>query len=232
MLAAITATLAGAAKKATKTAVKAAVKTAAVKGKKGKLPPPPEPLFDQLIERFDELDKDTLAIAVAAVCFILFLLIFCRSMRGKRVLLRVDISPAAGGLALPAIKHCFASGARSVTLVSHHGRPEGRDDKYSLHPAALTLAEALKRPVTFLRDCQGTDVERVCHKPPRGSITLLENMSFETNDLKKFKTDAGQQVAQAAFRASLSNLADVFVKWEGGAAKKVGIDEIASRSVE
>jgi phosphoglycerate kinase len=120
-------------------------------------------------------------------------------LTGRRVLVRVDFNvpiDEAGRVtdttridaALPTLRHLLERDAR-VALLSHLGRPKGkRDPKYSLRPAAAVLAQALGRPVTFLEDCVGPEVEAGLQALEPGSIALLENVRFhpgeEKNDLE------------------------------------------------
>jgi len=68
---------------------------------------------------------------------------------------------------------------KSVTIMSHRGRPNGkRDFKYSLHPVVPILESALQKKVTFIGDCYGTEVENACLNASNGSILLLENLRF------------------------------------------------------
>jgi len=73
-----------------------------------------------------------------------------------------------------------------VVIMSHLGRPEGRDASLSLKPIAKRLGELLDHKVDFVDDCIGDEVARAVKKAPQGSVILLENLRFyseeEAND--------------------------------------------------
>lgn len=73
-----------------------------------------------------------------------------------------------------------------VVIISHLGRPEGREAQYSLGVVAQKLAEELGRPVTFVDDCIGEKVKMTVKRAPAISVTMLENLRFyaeeEAND--------------------------------------------------
>lgn len=53
--------------------------------------------------------------------------------------------------ALPSIQHCLEHEAKSVVLMSHLGRPEGkREGKYSLAPVADELKKLLNKYVNAI----------------------------------------------------------------------------------
>jgi phosphoglycerate kinase len=156
-------------------------------------------------------------------------------LRGKRVLMRVDFNvPVKNGkvendkrlrASLPSIQYVLRQGA-SLVLMSHLGRPDGQAiPKYSLAPVAERLAELLGRPVRFLPDCVGADVERDCAALKPGEIVLLENLRFHIEEEGKVKQDDGRSVkadpeAVKAFRASLTKLGDVYVNDAFGTAHR------------
>jgi phosphoglycerate kinase len=149
-------------------------------------------------------------------------------LAGKRVFIRVDFNvpqdKQTGEItntqritaALPTIQHALDQGA-SVVLASHLGRPNGeRVAKYTLQPVAAKLQELLGKPVTFLDDCVGSEVEAACAALKPGEVILLENVRFHIEEEGKAKDAEGNSVkadpaSVAAFRASLSKLADVYV---------------------
>ena len=107
---------------------------------------------------------------------------------GKRVLIRVDFNVPFNSdgtisnnqrmvAALPTINYALEKGARSVVLMSHLGRPDGKvNQKYSLAPVAKELEKLLGKPVLFLNDCVGETVEQTCQSAKDGQIILLENL--------------------------------------------------------
>ena len=150
------------------------------------------------------------------------------NLAGKRAFIRVDFNvpqdKQTGEItntqritaALPTIQHALDQGA-SVILASHLGRPNGeRVAKYTLKPVAAKLQELLGKPVKFLDDCVGTEVEAACAALKPGEVVLLENVRFHIEEEGKAKDAEGNSVKAdpakvAAFRASLSKLADVYV---------------------
>lgn len=158
-------------------------------------------------------------------------------VKGKRILIRVDFNvPLKDGkitntqridAAMPTIKHCLDNGAKSVVLMSHLGRPDGRrQDKYSLSPVTAVLKERLSGVnVIFLNDCVGSEVEAACADPAPGTVILLENLRFHLEEEGKGVDAEGKKVKASAedvekFRASLSKLGDVYVNDAFGTAHR------------
>jgi len=167
-------------------------------------------------------------------------------LTGKRVLMRVDFNvpqdkttgeitnPARIAAALPTIQYILENGG-SVVLMSHLGRPDGKVvPKLTLKPVADKLAELLGKPVTFLPDCVGAEVEAACASIKPGDVVLLENLRFHIEEEGKVKLEDGTKVtaepeAVAAFRASLTKLGDVYANDAFGTAHRahssvVGVD--------
>ena len=158
-------------------------------------------------------------------------------LAGKRVLMRVDFNvplDSSTGLitnsarieaALPTILHIINNGG-SVVLMSHLGRPDGsRNQKFSLRPVADKLAELLGRPVRFLEDCVGPEVEAACSGLEPGDVVLLENLRFHIEEEGKVKLEDGttrkaDPEAVAAFRASLTRLGDIYANDAFGTAHR------------
>lgn len=158
-------------------------------------------------------------------------------LAGKRVFIRVDFNvpqdKVTGEItntkrieaALPTIQYALDKGA-SVVLASHLGRPNGQvTPKFSLAPVAKKLEELIGRPVKFLNDCVGAEVEAACAEAKPGDIILLENLRFHIEEEGKAKDAEGNKIkadkeAVAQFRASLTKLADVYVNDAFGTAHR------------
>jgi phosphoglycerate kinase len=73
-----------------------------------------------------------------------------------------------------------------VVIMSHLGRPEGRDKSQSLEPIAERLSELLGKKVLFVEDTIGDKVVQAVKKAPSNAVILLENLRYypeeEAND--------------------------------------------------
>src|SRR5437016_10438015 len=89
-------------------------------------------------------------------------------VKGKRVLLRVDLNvPMEGDRVadatriermVPTIIEIADKGGKAI-LISHFGRPKGRDPKQSLRPVVAEVSRIIKRPVAFAEDCIGAQAQ-------------------------------------------------------------------------
>ena len=142
-------------------------------------------------------------------------------VRGKRALVRVDFNvPVSDGVctddtriraALPTIEKLVADGGR-VILMSHLGRPsgEGFEEKFTLRPAALRLAELLGKPVAFASDTIGEDAKAKVAALQDGQVLVLENLRFDKREKKN----------DPAFCEELAALGDVYVNDAFGTAHR------------
>ncbi len=129
---------------------------------------------------------------------------------GRRVLVRVDFNvPLDAGavtddtrirLAIPTLEALRARGAR-LLLVSHLGRPRGRDLRWSLGPVAAHLAELLGVPVAL-----APSLDEI----PEADVVMLENIRFEP----------GETANDPVLAARLGALADVYVNDAFGSAHR------------
>lgn len=134
-------------------------------------------------------------------------------LKGKRVLVRVDFNVSLnsqGRIAsdyrikktLPTIAYLVGQKAK-IILCSHLGRPDGKvDKKYSLQPCAQRLSKLLDKPVAFVGDCVGLEVEKAVEDLGPGSILMLENVRFHPEEEAK----------DPAFAKKLASYADIFVQ--------------------
>lgn len=128
--------------------------------------------------------------------------------------------------ALPTIQHALDSGAKSVVLMSHLGRPDGRvNEKYTLRPVAEEVGRLLGKNITFLADCVGDEVEAACASPTAGTIILLENLRFHVEEEGKGVDASGNKVkatpeAVKKFSESLTKLGDVYINDAFGTAHR------------
>jgi 3-phosphoglycerate kinase len=117
-------------------------------------------------------------------------------LQGQTVLLRADYNVPLkkdGSIdddfriraSLPTIKKLLADGCK-VVVISHLGRPEGRDPKLSLEPIAQRLAEHLGESVRFVDQTIGDKVAMAIKRAPKCSVIVLENLRYyaeeEAND--------------------------------------------------
>lgn len=129
---------------------------------------------------------------------------------GKKVLVRVDFNITINNgavtedyrirSAIPTIEYLIKRGAK-VILASHLGRPKFRDHNNTLAPVAVRLKEILNRNVDFIDDCIGPKVHAKIDKLNYGSILLLENLRYYSEE----------QDNDPEFSKSISSLADIYV---------------------
>ncbi len=129
---------------------------------------------------------------------------------GKKVLVRVDFNITINNgavtedyrirSAIPTIEYLVKRGAK-VILASHLGRPKFRDHNNTLAPVAVRLKEILNRNVDFIDDCIGPEVQAKIDKLNYGSILLLENLRYYSEE----------QDNDPEFSKSISSLADIYV---------------------
>ena len=140
-------------------------------------------------------------------------------VRGKRVLLRVDLNvPMENGRVTdatrlervaPTITELASKGGK-VILLAHLGRPKGRDPKESLQPVAAALSQVIKLPVGFCEECIGAVAQEAVAAMRDGDILCLENTRFHKEEEKN---DPG-------FVAELAKLGDIWVNEAFSAAHR------------
>ncbi|HPC98523.1 MAG TPA: phosphoglycerate kinase [Bacteroidales bacterium] len=133
--------------------------------------------------------------------------------------------------ALPTIRKIIGDGG-SCILMSHLGRPEGRQEKYSLKPVLPVLEKHLGMSVKFADDCLGDETAKTAAALKPGEILLLENVRFYPEEegkpiLPETATDEEKKAAKAELKAKqkvlaqkLASYADVYVNDAFGTAHR------------
>lgn len=101
--------------------------------------------------------------------------------------------------ALPTIRAIHKKGYR-IILMSHRGRPNGVDTRYSLRSIAPVLARFLGQPVHFIPHTEPKKIVGVVAAAP-GNIVLLENLRFHK----------GEHASQLSFAKTLASLGQIYV---------------------
>ncbi len=114
-------------------------------------------------------------------------------VKGKRVLVRADLNvPAKDGKvtdttridrSADTLKQLAAGGAK-VIILTHFGRPKGRDEKYSQKLLLDPLSKAVGKNVGWADDCVGASAAAAVAAMKDGDIVLLENVRFHPEEEK------------------------------------------------
>ncbi|MGB8375891.1 MAG: phosphoglycerate kinase [Salegentibacter sp.] len=142
------------------------------------------------------------------------------NFKDKTALIRVDFNvPQDENLkvtdasrieaAKPTIKKILDDGGSAV-LMSHLGRPDGREEKYSLKNIVYKVEEVLGVKPKFVDDCVGDKVKEAADSLKPGEILLLENLRFHKEETK----------GDEAFAKQLSQLGDIYVNDAFGTAHR------------
>lgn len=149
-------------------------------------------------------------------------------LKDKKVLVRVDFNvplDEKGEVAndkrivasLPTIKKILQDGGKAI-LMSHLGRPKGKKvPEMSLAPVAKRLEKLLgpnldpaEKPVKFVNDCIGPEVEKAVSELKSGECLLLENLRYYAEE-----TDNDPEFAK-----KLASLGDVYINDAFGTAHR------------
>lgn len=128
-------------------------------------------------------------------------------LAGATVLLRADynVPLAQDGTisddfriraSLPTLKKLLSEGCK-VVIISHLGRPEGRDVTFSLEQVAQRLAHLLEADVRFVDQTIGDKVKVAVKQAPQRSITVLENLRFDPRE-EANDSDFARQLAESS----------------------------------
>ena len=142
------------------------------------------------------------------------------NFKSKKALIRVDFNVPLDEnfkvtdsnrieAAKPTIDKILAEGG-SVILMSHLGRPKGKEDKYSLKHIVDTVAQVLEVPVIFASDCRGTVAQNASSNLKPGEVLLLENLRFYEEE----------EAGDVSFSKDLASLGDIYVNDAFGTAHR------------
>ncbi len=98
----------------------------------------------------------------------------------------------------------------SCVLISHLGRPKGKDPKLSLINIVKKVEEILGVSVSFFPYCVGAEAEKATADLQPGSVMLMENLRFY----------AEETAGDLAFAEGLSKLGDCYVNDAFGTAHR------------
>jgi phosphoglycerate kinase len=144
-------------------------------------------------------------------------------VKERRALVRVDFNVPLDGdgetrtvaddgrirAALPTLEELRAQDA-SLVVVSHLGRPDGRDPRFSMAPVTRRLEELTGWPVRQAPAVTGPEVEHYARELSAGQLLVLENSRFEP----------GETANDPALADALARLGELYVNDAFGAAHR------------
>lgn len=146
--------------------------------------------------------------------------IFDINFKNKKALIRVDFNVPLDEnfnvtdanrieAAKPTIDKILNDGG-AVILMSHLGRPKGKEEKYSLSHIVYKIEEVLGKKVKFASDCRGEIAKEAAANLQNGEILVLENLRFY----------AEEEAGDVGFSKELAQLGDVYVNDAFGTAHR------------
>jgi phosphoglycerate kinase len=111
--------------------------------------------------------------------------------------------------AKPTIIKILEDGGSAI-LMSHLGRPEGKEEKYSLKHIVNAVSDVLGVKVKFVEDCIGKEAEAAAEALNPGEILLLENLRYYPEEKK----------GDEEFAEKLSKFGDIYVNDAFGTAHR------------
>ena len=132
-------------------------------------------------------------------------------LNNKKAIIRVDLNvplnekkEVTDYTRIEAIKETVnfvINNGGSCILISHLGRPKGKDEKLSLKNILDPVSKTLEKPVIFFQDCIGEEAEQATKKLQPGEIILMENLRFYKEETEGDKL----------FAEKLSRLGDLYI---------------------
>ena len=134
-----------------------------------------------------------------------------QDLKNKKVIVRVDLNVPLDDndnvtdttriVACKETVDLILEKGGTCILISHLGRPEGKENKFSLKKIVDTVSSVLNQPVFFYEDCIGQGAQEAISKLDQGSIILMENLRFYREET----------LGDREFAKNLSELGDVYV---------------------
>lgn len=140
--------------------------------------------------------------------------------KNKKALIRVDFNVPLDEnftvtdasrieAAKPTIDAILGQGG-SVILMSHLGRPKGKEDQYSLKHILKKTSAILGVTVQFAADCRGQIAKDAANNLKAGEVLLLENLRFYPEE----------EAGDVAFAKELASLGDIYINDAFGTAHR------------
>ncbi|MEN8879636.1 MAG: phosphoglycerate kinase [Polaribacter sp.] len=142
------------------------------------------------------------------------------NFNNKKAIIRVDFNvPLAATYevtdttriqaAKPTIIKVLEDGG-SCILMSHLGRPKGKQNEFSLQHIIKAVVDVIGCNVKFVEDCIGSKAEEAAANLEPGEILLLENLRFYEEEKN----------GDLAFAEKLSKLGDIYINDAFGTAHR------------
>ena len=134
-----------------------------------------------------------------------------QDLKNKKVIVRVDlnvpfddndnVTDTTRIVACKETVDLILEKGGTCVLISHLGRPKGKENKFSLKKIVDTVSSVLNQPVFFYEDCIGQGAQEAISKLDQGSIILMENLRFYQEET----------LGDREFAKNLSELGDIYV---------------------
>ena len=134
-----------------------------------------------------------------------------QDLKNKKVIVRVDlnvpfddndnVTDTTRIVACKETVDLILEKGGTCILISHLGRPKGKENKFSLKKIVDTVSSVLNQPVFFYEDCIGQGAQEAISKLDQGSIILMENLRFYQEET----------LGDREFAKNLSELGDIYV---------------------
>ena len=111
--------------------------------------------------------------------------------------------------AKPTILKVLEDGGSAV-LMSHLGRPNGVEEKFSLKHIVDSVSDIIGVKVKFVDDCVGESVEEAVANLQNGEVLLLENLRFHPEE----------KAGDKDFTAQLAKNGDIYINDAFGTAHR------------